>query len=1648
WFRGNRIARILISPVQYNPVEKSLRVYKTLTLQVTFTRSSQEAEVTSPKLAPPFETLKSAFVLNPYPTDQASRDDLGFASDFQRYDWYDQQFTYLKLFIKENGVHSIGYEELLNHGLNVEGVDLAGLKIINRGEQIPLFISGPVGETFTPETNVLFYGEGISASDLDDFYTDTNVYWLTFDGDNGARYRVISDSLTEAPLDSFYWETKHFEEDHLFHRSNRTTPIEPDEAWIWRYLFEGDREVVDFDVTGLVETAPLCSLKVRLHGTTIDPVDPDHHVRFSLNGQIIGDSFFDGQEELLWVLSFPTSLLRSRENQLELELVADTGALVNQIYLDWIELIYPRLHLSNVDDLRFQKAISNTSARFSLVNFESDEIKIFNPAAGNAWVPPSLRTSFFKAESAGRDDGDYASFSVDFETSRFQSRGHTLVVIDSQTGHQEIRTFDTYASIEAANEMADFIDGLSEESIVLAAISDEGSENMTEEAHVALESLGSALTRQVGLRDSWALIGRKGASIGSVKETLSRRFDGPAVVQDTLVGDGAFRFAASFVDTTDGRGFYYAVSKARLKRVDRIEREDTSDLRTVSNGVDYLVITHADFKAAADRLANYRKQHNGFRSIVVDVRDVYDEFNYGLTHPRAIKDFLSYTYRHWTKPAPSYVLLLGDATWDPQHRMQASTKTNYIPSYGILVSDNWFVTLDSPDDLLPDMFIGRLPVETIEQAQIVIDKIISYEALPFDSWNKEMVFFNGGLNSIEQSTFLTQANLLIEDHIEGFPFHGKVNQFNKTSNEAISVSFRNAAAQQINEGALWVNFLGHAGSAVWDIDIGLPEDWQNTDVFPFITGMSCHSARFANPIQNSLSERFVLNGLGACGYWGSSGFGYITQDFFLLDGLFPAITKNLVRTLGEATTLSKLSLWQALGGQANSRNVIEQYTLIGDPALSLLISRKPELAIRSDEIEFDSDFLLISDSTATVSIKTRNYGLAPEDSIDLRVDVFSPNENLQTTQNFRIEALGYLDSVMYDWKMPIEPGRYKIQAHIDPQDRIDEEDQFNNLAEATIDIFSSDLSVIKPIEFGVVNSANIELVVNNSRSQTQDLFYYFELDTSSDFNSSTLIQSPAIAQGELVTRWDVTVIAMGHYFWRARTFDGANFGPWASSSFTYSTSNTNIWMQSADTHFEKLLLQGASLSANGRITLQEQSFYLKAESAGFLDGNTSVLAINGEVLGQNRRGHNLAAFEPNQIQTPITRSFDTYEDPANADAMAQFINDLSDNSIVMAAIRDEGSQSMTENAYLALESIGSQLTRHVGIRDSWAIIGRKGAAVGSVPEAINKVSEGRVVVTDTLFRFAGQGRATSPPIGPALRWRLSEFAYNEPATQGTIELAILGRNRLTGRTDTLRTGLSQDREDLTNIDSHDYPILQIQATMTTNDGLSTPELISWSVDYDPPSDLVIGRSSIELVTDTLDVGDDVDVNFKIGNFGLSASDSFSVTLSTDNSSGDPVQLAHFYTQKLAIDEIRQVAAGFSTTDLSGRTDIRVTLDSEDAVTELNETNNDFIFTIWVAQDTVSPDIRVTFDGHVVAGGDFVAAAPRVAVEIRDANNLTFEDTAQVSILLDESKVSYGTRPGQARLLPQQNAEDFSLKAIAVFEPRLSEGPHKIEVIAR
>jgi hypothetical protein len=390
----------------------------------------------------------------------------------------------------------------------------------------------------------------------------------------------------------------------------------------------------------------------------------------------------------------------------------------------------------------------------------------------------------------------------------------------------------------------------------------------------------------------------------------------------------------------------------------KIESDTPSDLQHNARGADYILITHRDFWDAAQRLADYRAGQ-GMRTVVVDVQDIYDEFNGGLMSAWAIHDFLSYAYEHWPAPAPLYVLLMGDGTYDMRHYLPDTAPT-YIPPNLILIdtlvgegaSDNRYVTIVG-DDNLPDMHIGRMPANTLDEANNMVNKTIAYETSPAPGdWNQNVLFITDDTDRGED--FYALSDELADGYADPPantikflppPYRPHKIYAGKTcdrDNPSVSTECKQQIVDALEgPGALILNYIGHATKDYWAaerlMDQATVERLHNQGKWPITLAMACSDGFFQQPRigAQSFAEANVRARGGSVASWSATSLGLTNPHQLLEKGFFLALFHDHVSTLGEATTSAKHYLIEHAPQEAHYVEVVDAYMIFGDPALRI-----------------------------------------------------------------------------------------------------------------------------------------------------------------------------------------------------------------------------------------------------------------------------------------------------------------------------------------------------------------------------------------------------------------------------------------------------------------------------------------------------------------------------------------------------------------------------------------------------------------------------------------------------------------------------------------------------------------------------------------
>lgn len=415
------------------------------------------------------------------------------------------------------------------------------------------------------------------------------------------------------------------------------------------------------------------------------------------------------------------------------------------------------------------------------------------------------------------------------------------------------------------------------------------------------------------------------------------RLTGVAILSDTVrLGEPADNLEHHYALAADSA--FHTPASLRL----------TTPLPGIS-GADYLIITHADFVSALNDLIMLRQSQN-LNVAVVDVQGIYDAVD-GRPTPEAIRAYLADAYANWT-PRPTYVLLVGDGTSDPKH-YRANTTLTFIPPYledvdpwaDETAADNRYVTLDGAD-ILPDMLIGRWPVNTLTETQIIANKTIQYETVPASgSWNRDLVFVADDADA--GGNFPAQAQTLAETWIQS-PF---VTQTIYYAPPTTTVTATQAAiVGRWNMGAGLLAYFGHASTHQWAAERFLHDSdvsgLTNGLRLPMVLEMTCFTSSFQTPGLPTLDETLLRHAEGgAVAVWGATGLGVSTGHDLLAEGFLQNVYQAGQSVVGLAVLEGKLNL--ATKNPAFP-DLIDTFTLLGDPASAL------NLAVRPDQLYLPS----------------------------------------------------------------------------------------------------------------------------------------------------------------------------------------------------------------------------------------------------------------------------------------------------------------------------------------------------------------------------------------------------------------------------------------------------------------------------------------------------------------------------------------------------------------------------------------------------------------------------------------------------------------------------------------------------------------------
>jgi hypothetical protein len=367
-----------------------------------------------------------------------------------------------------------------------------------------------------------------------------------------------------------------------------------------------------------------------------------------------------------------------------------------------------------------------------------------------------------------------------------------------------------------------------------------------------------------------------------------------------------------------------AVHESRLIAPSSVQANTPSSWFSEDHSAEMVIITHQNLSAAARQLAAYRSA-NGVPTEVVSVENIYDEHSWGIKDTAAIRRFLSRANAVWDDP-PRYVLLLGDASFDPRNHLGFGDR-DLVPTK--LIATNQLMTAN--DDLLADlnadgfaeMAVGRLPAATPAQAETMVNKILDYEDAEGGPWSRRVSLISG---EVTEGFDFDQATSALAEVIPETLTVDRVNL-----NDGFDPA-RQAIIEAFNQGRLVVNYLGHGSQSVWkNDDLFANEDaaaLSNGERLPLVVAMSCLNGFFHDLYQDSLAESLLLNpNGGAVAVWASSALTDPSGQDLLNRTATMRLFDSSAPSLGDVVLDAKAT--------ATDRDIRNTWILFGDPSMKL-----------------------------------------------------------------------------------------------------------------------------------------------------------------------------------------------------------------------------------------------------------------------------------------------------------------------------------------------------------------------------------------------------------------------------------------------------------------------------------------------------------------------------------------------------------------------------------------------------------------------------------------------------------------------------------------------------------------------------------------
>lgn len=384
------------------------------------------------------------------------------------------------------------------------------------------------------------------------------------------------------------------------------------------------------------------------------------------------------------------------------------------------------------------------------------------------------------------------------------------------------------------------------------------------------------------------------------------------------------------------------------------------ETQPISSNPEYIIITNSALAPTFQRLADW-KTIKGIKADIITTEWINETFE-GDDLALKIKQAIYYCYNQGAK----YILLGGDVDIVP-------TRICTIGRYGNndvedVASDTYFSCFDNNFewddngngiygeiednlDYAPDIIISRLPCNTINDVEMLVNRYIKYETLPnIVGWEDKILLGGAEVVGFSDNSNMSDAHVvsleLYEKYIQPY-WDGSMVSFFDTGTDVIGGFTPQNLTNELSKGYLIFNMDTHGSHDGWRFSSSPYVQYNkslipqiNNSKYTVITSTSCETNAFDYD-EACLGETFITNQRsGILAYIGNSRKGL----FLISNAYFEKFYKNLFSDmrgmLGESYTKMKLSLLGNIKhGVSDFKYIFHSLNSLSDPELSIYLSQ-------------------------------------------------------------------------------------------------------------------------------------------------------------------------------------------------------------------------------------------------------------------------------------------------------------------------------------------------------------------------------------------------------------------------------------------------------------------------------------------------------------------------------------------------------------------------------------------------------------------------------------------------------------------------------------------------------------------------------------